>query len=55
MEKLVHYGIITVEELNHAKSVHKQRGGLIGETLIDLGYINGDKMKRFATKVLDEI
>lgn len=55
MDKLVHFGLITSEQLSQAKFLQRVEGGLIGEKLIDLGFVNGDKMQRFASRVLDEI
>lgn len=55
MEKFIKYNVITAEQLNHAKHMQKIQGGLIGEKLVELGYITGEKMKNFATRVLDEM
>ncbi len=55
MEKLLQYGVITTQQLNQAKYLQRIEGGRLGEKLVELGYVNESNMKRFATKVLDEI
>ncbi len=55
MEKLLQYGVITPEQLNQAKYLLRIEGGRLGEKLVELGFVNERNMKRFATRVLDEI
>ncbi|MBL7081205.1 MAG: hypothetical protein ISS44_01365 [Candidatus Omnitrophica bacterium] len=38
-ELLIEKGLITKEQLNHALEIQEQRGGLIGEILVALGYV----------------
>jgi hypothetical protein len=55
MEKLIELGIINTAELNQARYLQRLEGGLVGEKLIELGFIDEHKMKNFASRVLDEI
>jgi hypothetical protein len=55
MEKFLQYNVISIEQLNQAKYLQRIEGGLIGEKLVELGYITGEKMKNFASRVLDEM
>ena len=55
MEKLIQYGIINAGELAQARYLQRLEGGLVGEKLIELGFVDEHKMKNFASKVLDEI
>jgi len=55
MEKLVQYGIISIEQLVQARYLQRASGGLVGEKLVELGFVDGEKMKKFASRVLDEI
>lgn len=44
---LVEEGMITTQQLAQALERQKQRGGRIGENLVDLGFIGDDELRRF--------
>lgn len=51
-ELLVAYQIINEEQLSHALKVQSQSGGRLGSVLLDLGYVQMDKMLEFLGKQL---
>lgn len=52
MISLVRAGIISRDQYLEAVQKHRQEGGLLGQKLLELGYLDGTKMERFARKVL---
>ena len=52
MITLVRRGYITREQYMEAVDRHRLEGGQIGVKLLELGYIDADKMKNFAKDVL---
>ena len=52
MITLVRRGYITREQYSEAVEKHRQHGGHLGEQLLDLGYLDAEKMSSFAREVL---
>ena len=55
MNKFIEYGVITQDQLEQARYLHRLEGGLIGEKLVELGFVTGEKMKKFAARIPDEM
>ena len=53
MITLVRKGVITRAQYLDAVEKHRLEGGLIGEKLLEMGHIDGEKMQNFARTVLD--
>jgi hypothetical protein len=53
MIELVRKGIITKEQYCEAAARHRHEGGHLGVKLLELGYLDGEKMQRFARSILD--
>lgn len=52
MITLVRRGYITREQYMEAVDKHRREGGHLGVKLLELGYVDADKMKNFAKDVL---
>ncbi len=48
-ELLVEMGIITKDQLQHSLEVQKDKGGLIGQVLVDLGYVSEEAIAQAIT------
>lgn len=52
MITLVRRGYITREQYTEAVEKHRNEGGHLGEQLLELGYLDAEKMSNFARDVL---
>lgn len=48
-ELLVEMGLITKDQLHHSLEVQKDKGGLIGQVLVDLGYVSEEAIAQAIT------
>ncbi|MEK6733116.1 MAG: hypothetical protein AABY55_05760 [Candidatus Omnitrophota bacterium] len=48
-ELLVERGLIKTDQLQHALEVQKDKGGLIGQVMVDLGYVNEEAIAQAIT------
>jgi hypothetical protein len=48
-ELLTEAGLITKDQLQHALEVQKDKGGLIGQVLVDLGYVSEEAIAQVIT------
>ena len=48
-ELLIEAGLITKDQLQHALEVQKDKGGLIGQVLVDLGYVSEEAIAQVIT------
>ncbi|MBI5124380.1 MAG: hypothetical protein HZA72_03065 [Candidatus Omnitrophica bacterium] len=48
-ELLVERALITRDELQHALEIQKDKGGLIGQIIVDLGYVNEEAIAQAIT------
>ncbi|MDP2910948.1 MAG: hypothetical protein Q8N76_01240 [Candidatus Omnitrophota bacterium] len=48
-ELLMERGLITRDQLNHALEVQKDKGGLIGQIMVDLGYVSEEAIAQAIT------
>ena len=48
-ELLVERGLIKTDQLQHALEVQKDKGGLIGQIMVDLGYVNEEAIAQAIT------
>jgi hypothetical protein len=48
-ELLVERGLITNDQLKHSLEVQKDKGGLIGQVLVDLGYVSEEAIAQAIT------
>ncbi|MEK6795510.1 MAG: hypothetical protein AABZ39_12075 [Spirochaetota bacterium] len=50
MQELVSNGIITRDHLERAKLIQRQRGGTLGEILVEMGAVDVNKFVDFVKK-----
>ena len=48
-ELLVERGLIKADQLQHALEVQKDKGGLIGQVIVDLGYVSEEAIAQAIT------
>src|SRR3989338_1265000 len=48
-ELLVEMGLVTKDQLQHSLEVQKDKGGLIGQVLVDLGYVSEEAIAQAIT------
>lgn len=53
MQELIKAGIITPQEYAKAKAIQKQKGGLIGEILVDMNAVDVNKFIGFIKTMTD--
>ena len=52
MHPFIKYNLISREQFKYAQRIQNQRGGKLGEILLDLGYVNERKVVQYCEKII---